>query len=144
LLDGLIVGIPAWVILLLLFGSDFHTGTSDGSAHFSYSGRLLGESLLGGLVVLVYFAIMDGGPRGQSVGKRILKIRVVDVTTGTSIGYPRGFGRAAGKFVANLLLNVCLIGILDYLWMLWDKENQTLHDKLARSYVVPVAAYPVQ
>jgi uncharacterized RDD family membrane protein YckC len=36
---------------------------------------------------------------------------------------------------------VCLLG---YLWMLWDKEKQTWHDKLATTVVVPTSAYPVE
>jgi uncharacterized RDD family membrane protein YckC len=142
--DGLIVGIPTWIVIALLFGVDFNTRRSGGTASFSLDGRAIGESVLSGVVLLVYFTILDGGPRGQSLGKRATGIRVVDAATGTSIGYGRGFARAGGKFVANILINLCLIGLLDYLWMLWDKEKQTLHDKLARSYVVPVAAYPVE
>jgi uncharacterized RDD family membrane protein YckC len=33
--------------------------------------------------------------------------------------------------------------LLGYLWMLWDKERQTWHDKFANSVVVPVSAYPI-
>ncbi len=36
-----------------------------------------------------------------------------------------------------------IVLLLGYLWMLWDKENQTWHDKMATSVVVPVSAYPV-
>jgi hypothetical protein len=32
---------------------------------------------------------------------------------------------------------------LGYLWMIWDREKQTRHDKLATSVVVPTSAYPV-
>jgi uncharacterized RDD family membrane protein YckC len=28
---------------------------------------------------------------------------------------------------------------IGYLWMLWDREKQTWHDKVARSVVVPVS-----
>ena len=35
---------------------------------------------------------------------------------------------------------VCLLG---YLWMLWDRERQTWHDKVANTVVVPTSAYPV-
>ena len=35
-------------------------------------------------------------------------------------------------------------GLLDHLWMLWDRENQCLHDKAVQTLVVPVAAYPIR
>jgi uncharacterized RDD family membrane protein YckC len=32
---------------------------------------------------------------------------------------------------------------LGYFWMLWDREAQTWHDKLASTVVVPISAYPL-
>jgi len=32
---------------------------------------------------------------------------------------------------------------LGFFWMLWDKEKQCWHDKLASDVVVPVSAYPL-
>jgi uncharacterized RDD family membrane protein YckC len=66
-----------------------------------------------------------------------MNIRVIDANTGGSIGYGRAAIRWLMKIVSGL---ACLIG---YLWMLWDKEKQTWHDKVAGSYVVPTSAYPV-
>jgi hypothetical protein len=42
--------------------------------------------------------------------------------------------------VGYISFAVILIG---YLWMLWDGEKQTWHDKAANDVVVPVADYPV-
>ena len=93
--------------------------------------------LVGLLVGIVYFAFFEGGPTGQTIGKRMLGIRVVDFHTGGPIGYPRGvlryLGRAASSFVVYL----------GYLWMLWDREAQTWHDKIAGTVVVPISAYPI-
>jgi uncharacterized RDD family membrane protein YckC len=144
LVDGIIVGVPTWIVIALVFGIKLKTQHANGTQSVSFSGKFFGESVFAGLVTLVYYALLDGGPRGQTLGKRVAGIRVVDAASGTSIGYARGLGRAAGKFVFNLLMNLCLVGILDYLWMLWDRENQTLHDKMVGSYVVPVEAYPIQ
>ena len=46
----------------------------------------------------------------------------------------------AGPVVLIILGVVFLLG---YLWMLWDRERQTWHDKFANAVVVPIAAYPV-
>jgi uncharacterized RDD family membrane protein YckC len=94
-------------------------------------------SLLGGLA---YFAYFEGSPSGQTPGKRALGIRVYDFGAGggNGIGFGRGVIRYLGRIVSTI---PCLLG---YLWMLWDKEKQTWHDKLASTVVVPVSQYPVE
>jgi uncharacterized RDD family membrane protein YckC len=91
------------------------------------------------LIGLAYFVYFEGGPTGQTLGKRALGIRVIDIKNGGPIGY----GRAVLRYLVEAILsgNILLLG---YLWMLWDREKQTWHDKVASSVVVPVDAYPVQ
>lgn len=43
--------------------------------------------------------------------------------------------------VRGLLIIVSLGEVLDHLWPLWDGENQSLHDKLAKTFVVKCHAY---
>jgi uncharacterized RDD family membrane protein YckC len=83
------------------------------------------------VATIVYFAKLEGGS-GQTLGKRALGIRVVDARTGGAIGTGRGVGRYFARFVSSFL---CGLG---YLWMLWDPEKQTWHDKLVTSHVVKV------
>ena len=99
-------------------------------------GRTAGQGL-GLLIGLAYVIYLEGSPSGQTIGKRAMNIRVVDFQTGGEIGY----GRAGIRYLGRILSSIpCLLG---YFWMLWDKENQTWHDKLATSVVVPTADYPV-
>jgi uncharacterized RDD family membrane protein YckC len=100
-------------------------------------GVAAGEGL-GLLVGLGYFGYLEGSPSGQTIGKRALGIRVVDFNTGG----PIGFGRALLRYVARFLSAIAIF--LGYFWMLWDKEKQTWHDKIAGDVVVPVSAYPVE
>jgi uncharacterized RDD family membrane protein YckC len=93
--------------------------------------------VLGVLIEIGYFTYFEGGPNGQTPGKMALGIRVIDFQTGGSIGY----GRAAIRWFSRILSTVVIY--VGYLWMLWDREKQTWHDKLAGSVVVPVDAYPV-
>jgi uncharacterized RDD family membrane protein YckC len=90
------------------------------------------------LVGISYFTYFEGSPSGQTVGKRVLGIRVVDFNTGGPIDY----GRAAIRYVGSILSGIAIY--IGYLWMLWDNEKQTWHDKFANAVVVPVSAYPVQ
>ena len=100
--------------------------------------KLLGVTgnVLGIAVALGYFTYFEGGATGQTFGKRALGIRVYDFRAGGPIGYGRGLLRYVGKIISSL---VCLLG---FLWMLWDREKQTWHDKIATTVVVPVDAYP--
>jgi uncharacterized RDD family membrane protein YckC len=84
-----------------------------------------------------YGTILEGGPRGQTVGKMALGIRVIDFNSGGSIGYGRALVRQIVKVISAIPI------FLGYFWMLWDRENQCWHDKAANDVVVPVDAYPV-
>jgi uncharacterized RDD family membrane protein YckC len=85
---------------------------------------------------LAYFTYFEGSANGQTLGKMALGIRVIDFAGGGSIGYGRAFIRWIARFLSALPI------LLGYFWMLWDKEKQTWHDKLANAVVVPVSAYP--
>jgi uncharacterized RDD family membrane protein YckC len=90
------------------------------------------------LAGIAYFGYFEGGATGQTLGKRALGIRVYDYSRGGPIGYGRGVLRYVGKIISGI---PCLLG---FLWMLWDREKQTWHDKIATTVVVPVESYPVE
>ena len=92
---------------------------------------------IGTLLGIAYYVMLEGGVRGQTVGKMVCGIRVFDLARGGPIGY----GRAFIRYISRLLSLV--VFLLGYVWMLWDKEKQTWHDKFAGSVVVPASAYPV-
>ena len=117
LIDIIIVGIVIGVLELIL--------------------KVPGE-IIGFLLAVAYYTFFEGGPTGQTIGKRALGIRVYDFTRGGPIGYPRGLGR----YFAQILSAIpCYLG---YFWMIWDKEKQCWHDKLVTCVVVPVSVYPVE
>jgi uncharacterized RDD family membrane protein YckC len=86
---------------------------------------------------LFYEIYFHGKPSGQTPGKKWLGIRVVDFNTGGPIGYGRSALRMVGRYLSGI---PCYLG---YFWMLWDKEKQCWHDKIANDVVVPTDAYPV-
>jgi uncharacterized RDD family membrane protein YckC len=89
------------------------------------------------LVSIIYFTVMIGSSRGQTVGQMAMGIRVIDFNTGGPIGYGRAFIRWLVAIISGVVL------LLGYLWMLWDKEKQCWHDKAANDVVVPVQYYPI-
>jgi uncharacterized RDD family membrane protein YckC len=88
-------------------------------------------TLLGLLVGLAYFTYFHGST-GQTPGDAALAIRVIDLQGGGSIGYMRAFIRWIVSLISGFVI------LLGYLWMLWDSEKQTWHDKAAGSVVIPV------
>jgi uncharacterized RDD family membrane protein YckC len=101
---------------------------------------ILGDSLAALLSIALpfaYYGYFEGSASGQTLGKRALSIRVIDFNTGGPIGFGRGLLRYLGKIISGIPF------ALGYLWMLWDREKQTWHDKIATTVVVPTSAYPV-
>jgi uncharacterized RDD family membrane protein YckC len=94
-----------------------------------------------------YLGLMQGGKRGQTVGKRATGVAVRRAETFEAIGYPRSFARASLIMAFPLVpalstlatLAAVVVGwlaLLDGLWPLWDKRNQSLHDKIAKTVVI--------
>ena len=118
LIDGIIVGVVGFVVGIIV--------------------RNELSGLLSLALGVAYYGWLEGSPSGQTIGKRMLGIRVYDLRQGG----PIGTGRAIGRYFAKILSAIpCLLG---YFWMLWDKERQTWHDKIVGSIVVPVSSYPVE
>ena len=91
--------------------------------------RVLAELAL----TFLYFGYLNG-VYGQTVGKRLLGIRVIDVATGGAIGFRRGLARYGT--VALLTMAFVVPAMIDGLWPLRDERRQAWHDKVARSLVV--------
>ena len=136
LLDVLIVSVPLIILFMIVGGI---ASTADEGGQRAAAGGIVLLAVLGSIASALYFIILQGGPTGQTLGKRALGIRVVSFQTGGPIGYGKAFVRwLIESFISG---NICLLG---YLWMLWDNEKQTWHDKISDSVVVPVSAYPIQ
>ena len=98
---------------------------------------LNGPVWLSALLTGIYFVVLEGRANGQTIGKRVLGIKVVDASTHKPIGIGRAAVRHGSRYWSGILL-------LGYLWMLWDSERQTWHDKIAQSIVIPVGQNPAE
>ncbi|MEV4635896.1 RDD family protein [Actinoplanes sp. NPDC049548] len=75
---------------------------------------------------------------GQTLGKKLIKVRVVPIEPGATLTRGMAAKRYLIEFVGGVL--VPFFSYLDGLWQLWDKPyQQTLHDKVAKTVVVKVA-----
>jgi len=93
----------------------------------------------------IYFIQLLKRERAQTIGNRIANTKVVDATTGAHPTVQQIWKRwgfvAIYSIVALALGYVGLIlagvvSIVDFLLPLFDKQNQTLHDKFANTLVV--------
>jgi uncharacterized RDD family membrane protein YckC len=82
----------------------------------------------------LYFGLMNGSKRGQTLGKMALGIAVRDATSGDRIRFWRSLGRSLMVVVFEIVLFVPFI--LDGLSPLWDKKRQAWHDKVVGTVVV--------
>jgi len=84
--------------------------------------------LLSIVVVFGYF-IFFWTKSGQTIGKQVMKIKVV-TTQGQLLNYGQAALRVIGYWVSSFIF------CLGFLWMLWDPDKQTWADKIAGTYVV--------
>ena len=78
------------------------------------NGRSVGKRLMGTQVVL-----LDGTPPNWAYNFLLREFIVKTVVVGAVGGITGGIGT-----------------LVNYLWPLWDKDRQTLHDKMASTFVV--------
>lgn len=81
------------------------------------------------LVGLAYFSLLEGSASGQTIGKRLVGIRVADASSNGPLGFGRAFLRDICRYLSTIPL------FLGYFWMLWDENKQTWHDKIAKAVV---------
>jgi uncharacterized RDD family membrane protein YckC len=136
--DGIILGILPFILISVFV------------RHATYGGRHLVAgvviiSIIFTAVDLAYFAFLNGGERGQTVGQMLFGIAVRDEATGGAIGP----GRAALRIIVLepgfILEWVPILSVLAGLYTivaalspLWDSRKQGFHDKVAHTFVIKV------
>ena len=149
LLDGLVVA--AIIIVPLIVGMVFFVAAVLDSVRKTPTG---GEPDFGSIIVLyvVFFAVFIPLQllvqylyqvtyqvrKGQTVGKRVMKIKIVSAVDGSPMDTTAGNKRFLVQVGCGLLGP---LAYLDGLWQLWDQPyRQCLHDKWAQTVVVRVPA----
>jgi uncharacterized RDD family membrane protein YckC len=125
LIDTIILGVVGGILASVLgLGSG---STGGGSVSFNFG---TGGTLLYIILDLIYFTLMIALVNGKTLGGMVLGIRAVPADGGGRVSIGKALIRAVVAYVSGLVL------VLGYLWMLWDSNNQTWHDKAAGTYVV--------
>src|SRR5262245_60671371 len=109
MLDGLLL-VGAAQLLFQAFGMPF---TADESVF---------RTVLGLIATAVFWAQLSSSP-----GKMLLKLKIVDATTGADISVRQSILRALSYILSGAVLN------LGFFWIIWDKRKQGWHDKIANT-----------
>lgn len=132
---------------------------------FFLLGKILPDStfikLISFLMKNFYFIFLHFG-RGQTLGKKVMKIKVVDIS-GSSLKFKQAMLREIIIFLYYFVLIIFalilgielselsqltigkgitfifgLVGLGDVISFLTDEKNQSLHDKIARTVVIKI------
>lgn len=127
IVDGLIIGIPVFGVTTAIWGVDATIGES------------FAQGVIYAVIYLAYQVFML--PRyGQSLGKKLLKVRVGMLADGANPSNAAALRRES-VYALVPIIPCCgeIFWIIEVLWCTWDKPfRQCLHDKAGQSVVVSV------
>ncbi|MBF0426497.1 MAG: RDD family protein [Magnetococcales bacterium] len=134
--DSMALIIPL-LIVFAIFAYPF-----SGTSHNNKGAETIGN-LIDWLITWLYYAYFESSPRQATLGKILLKIKVVDLS-GNLVSLRRASARYLGKIA---LWPTLLIGTPYYNWIIgvfiigffmvgWTKKKQGLHDKIAGCLVI--------
>ncbi|HYL83644.1 MAG TPA: RDD family protein [Candidatus Angelobacter sp.] len=139
LIDGLILGIPFGIVVLLLI----MTGVLGVTLHRSPVNPREAAALLGPIFLLffsvflalvvvqwLYFAVLESSARQATVGKSVMSLRVTN-----SEGQRISFGHATGRFFAKIVSGMVPLAI-GYIMAAFTERKQALHDLIAGTLVL--------
>jgi uncharacterized RDD family membrane protein YckC len=126
------------IFLIVLSVRDCSSTTVDGVTELNCTGddldvlplvlgiaALIVGVLFNAVLYIRWIAKFGAGPLARRLG-----VKVVCQRTLQPIGYGRSIGRFFGQYISTWIF------YLGYLWMLWDKDKQTWHDKMVNSIVI--------
>jgi len=87
-------------------------------------------TLLQEIIVAYLFFILFFRSNGRTPGKRLLRLKVIDLRGRKRLSWYQSLERAHGYTASTL------IGSLGFLQVLWDAKGLTMHDKIAGTTVI--------
>lgn len=134
IIDMIIVGVVVW-LLSWAFGTAEYSVDPDKVEY----GKSFGRSLLAAVLYIGYDTIMISRT-GQTVGKRLLKMRVANLDNGATPSVQTSLIRAAVLWLPFAFCCACIWTAIAGGWSFFDKPyKQGLHDKAAKTVEVSTA-----
>jgi len=128
-LDGFILALPAFVVIGVLAAA---LGRAEDAAV-----TVLLAYVVPILAAWLYFAGMESGARGATLGKRAFHLQVLGADRRERIGFGRASARFFGRYLSMLVLYV------GYLMQPFTARRQALHDLVSGTVVVSRKPAPV-
>jgi uncharacterized RDD family membrane protein YckC len=132
MIDGLVLAVPISIgiaILVIVFGDRW----TDHDA----SASIVGATALLLLVLIIinwlYEALMTSSPRGATLGKMAIGVRIVRVD-----GAQLSFSRATARHFLKVMITPLVPLAIGYLMAAFTARKRALHDVLADTLVVKV------
>jgi uncharacterized RDD family membrane protein YckC len=143
-IDGIIIGVIYRILIGIVVGSSIGT-----HAYTSFGFKLWIVTLIAGVGGLLYFALLEGSPRGQSLGQMALGIAVRDAESGGPITAQRAGIRMVILYPWLVLIWIPFVGpllaLIADVWSLvcglsplWNDRRQGYHDISQKTLVVKV------
>ncbi|MET9498207.1 RDD family protein [Streptomyces sp. NPDC006552] len=129
-LVGIVVGLLSWA-----FGTSEYETDPDKIQY----GRQFGQSLLAAVLYIGYDTVMMART-GQTLGKKLLKLRVANLDNGATPSVQSNLLRAVVLWLPAVFCCACIWTAICGGWSFFDKPyRQGLHDKAAKTVVVSTA-----
>lgn len=148
LILGIIIGIPIYIITMLLLAgpmmriNEMQGGLGGGGvANDQMMQEVIFNSIMKAMVVnlilvfistiinWLYFAIMESSSKQGTLGKMALGIIVTDLE-GNRISFGKATGRYFGKILSGMIIYI------GFIMVAFTEKKQGLHDMLAKTLVV--------
>jgi uncharacterized RDD family membrane protein YckC/tRNA A-37 threonylcarbamoyl transferase component Bud32 len=130
--SAFVIDVVLCYILVIILGAMGAALLASGASSGSAAG---GMFLLAALAASWLYFLWPTARSGQTLGKKAMKIKVVD-----DCGYAPGWGKTTLRYVIGFglenLLMYMVIGLLGWLWPLWDANKQAWHDKIGGTFVI--------
>ena len=136
ILDIVIVWFMAAIVAVIWAISQIDEDIADDSDS-AFGGLIV---LLIGLLVGILYEVVQTAIWGQTLGKRMVGIKVINAASGGTPGWGKAIGRWAIPTIPILIPIVNFVGwiftMLCYLSITWDRVHQGWHDKAAGTLVI--------
>ena len=136
MIDGLIMAFVAAILIGIFIGIMILTDQS--MDHESPAGPIIAAALLLVAVLIIvnwlYEALMTSSPRGATLGKMALGLRIVRFD-----GRQLSFGRATARHFAKVIATPAVPFLIGYIMAAFTNRKRALHDILADTLVIKSA-----
>ncbi|MFF5364333.1 RDD family protein [Streptomyces scabiei] len=131
IIDMILVGLVVWLLAWAFRISQYTVDSDD----FEF-GKSLAQETLAAVLYIAYDTVLTVR-KGQTLGKKLLKLRVADLNDGSTPSTQTALIRAAVLWIPFAFCCACIWTAIAGGWSFFDKPyKQGLHDKAAKTVVV--------